>query len=78
MSSFLNLSAKSSLVPTPSVQETRTGSVILIFVKSKIEAKPPMLFNEEFFFSFWTLLLVNFEICLTNLFPREILTPLFL
>ena len=40
---FLNLFAKSILVPTPSVQDTITGSFILMLLKSKREPKPPML-----------------------------------
>ena len=43
VSNFLNLLAKSILVPTPSVQETITGSLILILLMSKADPKAPIL-----------------------------------
>ena len=78
MSNFLNLLAKSILVPTPSVQETITGSFTLRLLISNSEPKPPItsFFEEDFVFltSFFDIS----DICLTNLLAREILTPLFL
>ena len=43
VSNFLNLFAKSNLVPTPSVHETITGSLIFMLLISKIEPKAPIL-----------------------------------
>ena len=42
VSYFLNLLAKSILVPTPSVQETITGSFIFKLLMSNNEPKPPI------------------------------------
>ena len=42
VSNFLNLFAKSILVPTPSVHETITGSLILKLLISNNEPKPPI------------------------------------
>ena len=43
VSNLLNLFAKSILVPTPSVHETITGSLILILLMSKVDPKAPIL-----------------------------------
>ena len=42
VSNFLNLLARSILVPTPSVQETITGSLILRLLMSNSDPKPPI------------------------------------
>ena len=42
VSNFLNLLATSIFVPTPSVQETMTGSLILILLISNNEPNPPI------------------------------------
>ena len=43
LSNFLYLFAKSILVPTPSVQETIIGSLILILLKSNNDPNPPII-----------------------------------
>ena len=43
VSYFLNLLAKSILVPTPSVHETITGSLILRLLMSNNEPNPPII-----------------------------------
>ena len=73
MSNFLNLLAKSNLVPTPSVQETIIGSLILSLLISYNDPNDPILLN---FPPFLTLLPVIVLICFTNLFPRAMFTPL--
>ena len=52
VSNFLNLFANSILVPTPSVHETITGSLILRLLISNNEPNPPIksLLDEFFFF----------------------------
>ena len=52
VSNFLNLFAKSILVPTPSVQDTITGSFILWLLMSNNEPKPPISSFIEFDFLF--------------------------
>ena len=74
---FLNLLAKSILVPTPSVHETITGSLILNFEISYIDAKLPIFSFKIVSFVFLTLLLDIEDICLTNLLANEIFTLLF-
>ena len=54
VSNFLNLLAKSIFVPTPSVQETITGSFILELLMSKTDPKPPMLSVLILYFVFLT------------------------
>ena len=60
------------------MQETITGSLILILLISNKDPKPPItsLLEESFVFltSFFDIL----DICLTNLLANEMLTPLFL
>ena len=75
---FLNLFAKSIFVPTPSVQETITGSLIFKLLISKSDPKAPIfsLLNDPFVFL--TFFFDNLAICLTNLLAIEIFTPLFL
>ena len=76
MLNLFNWLANSILVPTPSVQETNTGSLIFKFLKSNSEPNPPMrsLLNKSFLFltSFFDIS----EICFTNLLANEIFTPL--
>ena len=78
LSNFCNLLANSIFVPTPSVQETKTGSFIFSLLISNSEPKPPItsLFDETSVFL--TFFFDNCDICLTNLLANEILTPLFL
>ena len=78
MSNFLNLLAKSILVPTPSVHETITGSFILILLISNNEPNPPITSFFEELFDFLTPFLDTLDICFTNLLANEMLTPLFL
>ena len=61
VSNFLYLLANSILVPTPSVHETITGSLIFKLLMSNKEPNPPIisLFNEPPLF--WTSFLVIFE-----------------
>ena len=54
VSNFLNLLAKSIFVPTPSVHETITGSLILILLISNKDPKPPIVSLSKEFFVFWT------------------------
>ena len=78
VSNFLNLFANSILVPTPSVHETITGSLIFKLLISNREPKPPMV---SFFakpFVFLTSFLDILDICFTNLLANDMLTPLFL
>ena len=77
VSYFLNLFAKSILVPTPSVQDTITGSLILIELISNSDPKPPITSLLIEFFVFLTFLFVKLDMCFTNLFANEIFTPLF-
>ena len=78
VSNFFNLFAKSILVPTPSVHETITGSLILILLISNNEPNPPIVFLLEKLFVFLTSFFDIFDICFTNLLANEMLTPLFL
>ncbi len=43
VSNLLNLLANSILVPTPSVQDTITGSLTLSLLKSKVDPNPPII-----------------------------------
>ena len=78
VSNFLNLLAKSILVPTPSVQDTITGSFIFKLLISNNEPNPPIVSVLEKRFLFLSSFFDNFDMCLTNLFANEIFTPLFL
>ena len=78
VSNFLNLLAKSILVPTPSVQDTITGSSILILLISNKEPKPPITSLLKDLFVFLTPFLDILDICSTSLLANEIFTPLFL
>ena len=60
------------------MHETITGSLILILLISNNEPKPPITSDLETPFLFLTSFLDNLDICLTNLFANEMLTPLFL
>ena len=75
---FLNLLAKSIFVPTPSVHDTITGSLILNLLMSNKDPKPPILSLKKSFFVFLTFFFDIEEIYFTNLFANEIFTPLFL
>ena len=66
VSNFLNLFANSILVPTPSVQETITGSLILILLISNSEPKPPIVSFFTATFVFLTFFFDIFDICFTN------------
>ena len=76
VSNFLYLFANSIFVPTPSVQETITGSFIFSLLMSNSEPKPPIIsfFNPLLF---WTSFLDMLDICLTSLFAKDMFTPLF-
>ena len=78
VSNFLNLFARSIFVPTPSVQETITGSLILILLISKSEPKAPILSKLKASFVFLTFFLDKVAICFINLLAVEMSTPLFL
>ena len=78
VSNFFNLFANSILVPTPSVHETITGSLILILLISNREPNPPIASFFDELLVFLTLFFYRLDICLTNLLAKEILTPLFL
>ena len=78
VSNFFNLLANSILVPTPSVQETITGSLILRLLISNKDPNPPMVSFFDELFVFLTSFFDIFVICLTNLLANEMLTPLFL
>ena len=54
VSYFLNLFANSIFVPTPSVHETITGSLILTLLISNNEPNPPIISEEEESFVFLT------------------------
>ena len=66
VSNFLNLFAKSIFVPTPSVQDTITGSLILILLISNNDPKPPITSLLKEFFFFLTSFFDKFEICVTK------------
>ena len=51
---LLNFLAKSILVPTPSVQETMTGSLIFILLISKVDPKAPIFSELNDLSVFWT------------------------
>ena len=78
VSNFLNLFANSSLVPTPSVHETITGSLIFNLLISNNEPNPPITSLSKEFFVFLTPFFDIKDMCFTNLFANEIFTPLFL
>ena len=52
VSNFLNLFARSILVPTPSVQETITGSLIFSLLISNKDPKFPIFSSSKDFFPF--------------------------
>ena len=62
----------------PSVQETITGSFMLILLISNKDPKPPITSLLKEFFVFLSSFLDKLEICLTSLLANEIFTPLFL
>ena len=77
VSKEFNWFAISILVPTPSVEEIITGSLIFNFDKSKADPKLSIFLN---LFSFVFSLMVFFDIIdmyLTNLSAIEMFTPLF-
>ena len=78
VSNFLNLLANSIFVPTPSVQETITGSFIFELLISNKEPNPPITSFLDALFVFLTPFFDMLDICLTNLLAKEMLTPLFL
>ena len=49
VSNFLNLFAKSILVPTPSVHDTSTGSLILYLLRSKRDPNLQLLLSRNNF-----------------------------
>ena len=58
---FLNLFANSILVPTPSVHETITGSLIPILLMSKNEPNPPIFSLSNELFPFLTKKPIHFS-----------------
>ena len=77
VSNFLNLLAKSILVPTPSVQATITGSLTLMLLMSNKEPNPPIISFLDISFVFLTFLLDTLDIYLTKLLANDMSTPLF-
>ena len=77
MSNFLYLLAKSILVPTPSVQETITGSLIFDLLISNNEPKPPITSFLLCVFVFLTFFFDIPDMNFTSLLANGMLTPLF-
>ena len=78
VSNLLYLFAKSIFVPTPSVHETITGSLILTLLISNNDPNPPIMSSLIEFLVFFSFFFDMIDICLTNLLAKKILTPLFL